>query len=268
MSAAGRALRAFPSLLRVGFAEMVAYRAEVVIWILTATLPLVMLAVWDRVAESGPVGPFDQGGFARYFVAALVVRQLTSSWIVWELNSAIRTGTLSIGLLRPVHPLVFPAAESLATVPIRVLVLLPIVGLLWLWRPQMGLGLDLLHAPLFALSVLLAWVMSFLVQTAFGCLAFWLDQSLGLFNVWFGLWALFSGYLVPVQLFPAGFAEVAHWLPFRALLGIPVEIGAGLLRGRAALEAVGLQGAWLLVAAAVATVAWRRGIVRYGAYGA
>ena len=263
-----RAIRAFPALLRIGFAELVAYRAEVVIWILTASMPLIMLLVWDRVAEGGPVGRFGQDDFARYFSATLVVRQLTSAWIVWELNDNIRTGALSSALLKPMHPLVFPAAESLSSMPIRILVLIPLLFLIWLWRPGMGIALTLDHVPLLAISVPLAWAMNYLVQATFGCLAFWVDQSLGLFNVWFGLWSLFSGYLLPIELLPPGFAEVARWLPFRAMLSVPIEIAAGMLRGAAAFEAIGLQLLWLAVAVLLLRGVWRRGVRRYEAYGA
>ena len=53
MSAA-RTLRALPTLLRVGVAETVAYRAEFLVWILTTTLPLVMLGLWTSVAAEAP----------------------------------------------------------------------------------------------------------------------------------------------------------------------------------------------------------------------
>lgn len=268
MTQVGRTLRAFPSLLRTGFAELVAYRAEVVIWILTASMPVIMLMVWDRVAEGGPVGRFDQDGFARYFSATLVVRQLTSAWIVWELNEMIRTGSLSSALLKPMHPLVFPAAESLSSMPIRVVVLVPLLFLIWLWRPGMGVQLTADHAPLLALSIAMAWATNYMVQCTFGALAFWVDQSVGLYNVWFGLWSLFSGYLMPIELLPPGFAQAAHWLPFHAMLGVPIEIAAGMLRGWPAIESLGIQALWLVVAWLVLQVVWRRGVRRYGAFGA
>ena len=49
------ALRASPTLLRVGFAEAIAYRAEMIVWVLATTMPLVMLALWTSVASDGPV---------------------------------------------------------------------------------------------------------------------------------------------------------------------------------------------------------------------
>ena len=51
---ARRSPRAFPTLLRVGFAEAVAYRAELLVWVLATTMPLVMLALWTAVARTRP----------------------------------------------------------------------------------------------------------------------------------------------------------------------------------------------------------------------
>ena len=48
---------------------------------------------------------YDQNGIARYFACTLVVRQLTSAWLMWELNQEIRSGSLSPKLLKPVNPL-------------------------------------------------------------------------------------------------------------------------------------------------------------------
>jgi ABC-2 type transport system permease protein len=261
-------LRAFPSLVRIGFAEMVVYRAEVVIWILTATMPLIMLAVWDRVVEQGAIGQFGAMELTGYFTVTLVARQLTSAWVVWELNDDIRTGALNAALLKPMHPLMLRAAENLATVPFRLAVLAPIVGLLALWRPEMAVALDPGSVALFLGSVVLAWALTFLVQAIFGCFAFWVDQSMGAFNVWFGLWALFSGYLAPVELMPRWLAVAATWLPFRSMLGVPVEIGTGLLRGEGLATALAVQALWVVVAWTLLSALWSRGLRRYGAFGA
>jgi ABC-2 type transport system permease protein len=268
MSDLWRILRAAPTMLRVALAGMVAYRSELVIWILTATGPVVMLLVWDRVAANGPVQGFDQPAFARYFTAGLVVRQLTSSWLVWELNYSIRMGELSPSLLKPVHPIAYRAAENLVAIPFRIVVLVPLVLALWLWRPDMGFGLRLVEVPLLVVSIALALAMNFLVQLAFGSLAFFLEQSLGLFNVWFALWSLLSGYLFPLDLFPPAVAPVVKALPFRGMLAVPTEIAAGQIHGAEALEAVAVQLGWTLVIFVVARAIWRAGVRRYEAFGA
>jgi hypothetical protein len=48
--------RAYPTLVRVGVSDLVAYRAEFLVWILTMNLPLIMMALWSAVAADGPSG--------------------------------------------------------------------------------------------------------------------------------------------------------------------------------------------------------------------
>jgi ABC-2 type transport system permease protein len=77
----GRTLRAIPALLRIGVAETVAYRAEFLVWILTTTMPLVMLALWTSVASEAPFREYSSDDFIAYYLAALIVRNLTGNWV-------------------------------------------------------------------------------------------------------------------------------------------------------------------------------------------
>src|SRR6202020_2137805 len=92
-------LRALPALLRAGVLEAVAYRAELVVWALTSTMPLIMLALFGAVAQSGPLGRYGVPQLTAYFLATFVVRQLTSSWVSWQINAEVRDGTLASRLL-------------------------------------------------------------------------------------------------------------------------------------------------------------------------
>ncbi|MDP2304425.1 MAG: ABC-2 family transporter protein [Pseudomonadota bacterium] len=265
MIALGHALRAFPSLLRIAVAEMVAYRAEMIIWILTATLPLVMLALWNAAAAEGPLAGFGQAEFARYFGVTLLVRQLTGVWVLWELNQQIRTGALSPALLRPMNPLWWQFAETVAAVPWRVLVLVPVLALVALWRPEIIFVPTPTAALGFGVSLVFALLVAWFVQCLFGILAFWFDQSLGLFQVWFFVWAVLGGYLVPLPLLPAPVAAAAAWLPFHASLGAPVELLLGLAPVGPTLA---VQAGWVAILGLATMFTWRAGLRRYGAVGA
>jgi len=264
MEGLGRAFTAFPAIQRVAFAGLVAYRAEMIIWVLSATLPLVMLALWNAAAAGGPVGDYGQVEFARYFTVNLVVRQITGAWIVWELNWAIRKGELSPRLLRPMNPLVFNFAETMAALPFRSMVVVPLVAALLLWRPEIAFRPGVPALLAFVPSVALAFACAWLTQAIFGMFAFWFEQSMGFWTAYFALWSLCGGYFVPLDLFPEGFVGAVKLLPFYATLGAPIDV----LLGRAGIETVGLQVAWLLALAALARLCWSRGIRRYGAVGA
>src|SRR5205823_3201469 len=133
------ALKAYPQLLRTGFAGAVAYRAEFLIWMFSTNMPLVMLALWAAVAQSGPVGTYTQKGFAAYYLATLLVRLLTGAWVVWELTMEIRQGTLALRLLRPIHPLLQWSADNLAAIPMRGGVAIPVAAsLLYVARSELS----------------------------------------------------------------------------------------------------------------------------------
>lgn len=263
---AARGARAFPAMLRVGFAELVAYRGEVVIWILTTTMPLIMFAMWSTLAREAPVGRFDEATFGAYFLSTLVVRQLSAAWIVWELNYVIRTGALSALLLRPVSPLLYYAAQNLGALPFRFLFLIPIVLLALIWMPDMPLSGDPLRALLYLWTIALAWLLTFLVQTVFGVLALYTQQSLSFQEAWFGLWAILSGYLLPLELIPA-LERVAVWLPFRAMGSLPTEIIIGHLEGPELVQGLGAQLAWVVIIFSSVRVIWGRALGRFEAYG-
>lgn len=261
------ALSATPSIARIAVARHVAYRAEMTIWILSAILPLIMLALWNAVAEDGAIAGFGQPEMARYFVAALVCRQLTGAWLVWELSFDIRTGHLSPQLLRPVNPIYVHGVTMLMAMPFRIAVLSPLVLAIVAWRPDLFVLPSLLQAALFAPSIALAWLMGFLVQAIIGTSSFWLDRSDGLFGLWFAAWSLLSGYIAPLAFFPEGWQQVLHWLPFRYMLAVPVELLGGFLEPADAAWAIAGQVAWTALFAVVATATWRVGLRRYGAFG-
>jgi viologen exporter family transport system permease protein len=259
--------RALPTLFKVSFAEAVAYRAEFLVWMLSTTMPLIMLALWTAVAREAPVGRFGQKEFVAYFLATFIVRQLTGSWAAWEMNFEIRHGTLAQRLLRPIHPMLTFAVQNLAAQPLRLVVALPVAAI---WLGSLGTG-QLSRDPLvwlaFLAAMLGAWLISFLSSFAIGSLAFFMESSIKIMELWLTLFFVFSGYLIPVELFPPALRGVVDWLPFRYQIGLPVELMTGAHGRGAALMLLGRQWAWIAALLAGAILLWRRGLVKFAAYG-
>jgi ABC-2 type transport system permease protein len=262
-------LRAMPTMLRVGMAETIAYRAEMIVWILTTTMPLIMLSLWTSVAAEAPFREYSQTDFVAYYLAALIVRNLTSNWVAWQIGEEIRMGTLSMRLLRPVHPFASFLATHLAALPLRAIVISPVVVVLFLTDARHVIVHDPGRVALFVLSIAGAWLLTFGVFLALGSLSFFLEKSMALVEVYFGLFMLLSGYLIPLDLMPGWLADAARWLPFRYMLGTPVELLIGRMPDTtAAAEAVAAQWAWAAGMMTAGALVWRAGIRRFEAYGA
>jgi len=261
-----RFLAVLGAMWRLGLAEAVAYRAAMLVWVLTTTFPLVSLTLWHSLAADGPIGGFTQGEFDAYFVAAFLIRQLTASWVVWDLSSQIRDGALSTLLMRPVHPLLHHLMTNLAALPVRVALAVPL-GLVVLFAVggiEASFGWHVAVAPL---AIVLAWLLQLCVQICVACLAFWVTSSAALFEVWLGLYMVLSGYVMPTSMLP-WFSGVVRALPFHAAMGFPTELLCGRLSSGEIVRGFVLQGIWLVVFAALAAWLWRRGLRVYGAVGA
>lgn len=272
MSVLRRGVAVFAALWRLGAAETLAYRASLLVWILTTTFPLISLVLWRALAESGPIGGWAQADFDRYFVAAFVVRQLTAAWVAWDLDRQIRTGEISLLLLRPISPVLHHVTMNLSTQPLRLALAAPLALVVLL----VGSGLSREGAwlddprlyPLVPLALVFAWALTFVTQFCVACLAFWLTRAATLYEIYLGGFIVLSGYTVPTALFPERLAVVARALPFHAALGFPVELIVGRLDLDEALAHLGLQLAWLLAFGLLARVLWRRGLRAHGAFGA
>jgi ABC-2 type transport system permease protein len=262
-------LRAMPTMLRIGFAETIAYRAEMIVWILTTTMPLVMLSLWTTVADEAPFRAYTQTDFVAYYLGALIVRNLTSNWVAWQIAEDIRMGTLSMKLLRPVHPFAGFLATHLSGVPLRAAVITPVIVVLFLTDARHVIIDDPGRIALFVASIAGAWLLTFGVFLAIGSLSFFLEKSMSLVEVYFGFFMILSGYIIPIALMPPWMQGIADWLPFRYMLGTPVEILIGRYPdAAAAAEVVAAQWAWAIGMLAIAAFTWHRGVKRFEAYGA
>lgn len=267
MKQLGHTWRALPTLLRVGFAESIAYRAEFVVWVLAYTTPIIMLALWSEVAREAPVGGFGEQDFQAYFLATLIVRLVTGSWVVWELNTEVRQGTLQKRLLRPVHPLVTYWTENAGALPLRLLIVVPIAAFALWWLGTDILTRDWLQWLVVPVSLFGAFLLTFLAMACIGTLALYWESSLALFDLWLGLYTVLSGYIMPLELFPASVREVVTVLPFRYMLAFPVENLLGMIDRERALGELLLQWLWVFVFLAAALALWRAGMRRFGAFG-
>lgn len=260
-------LRALPAMARVSALEALAYRGELLVWILATTMPLVMMAIFAAVAREAPLGRYTEREAVLYFLLAFVVRQLTGSWVAWQMNSEIREGALTLRLLRPVSPIVGYAVGTLANLPLRLLAALPVAVLAILFVGADRLPSDPVLWLVFLLSLAGGWLITFLSNVIIGAMSFFMESSLSLMDVWLVLFFVLSGYTIPVDLFPPWLGAASEWLPFRYQMAFPIEVLTAGLGRHQALTMLARQAAMASALALLAAALWRRGLARFEAYG-
>jgi len=255
-------------LTRRGIAAQLEYRMAMAIWILSASFPLVMLAVWLSLAAEGPVGSFSAGDFVGYYLLSFYVRQMTAVWVAWELDYDIRHGDLNIKLLHPIAPIHEYIAFNLADKVIRGILFTPLViGVAWL-IPTIQLAPTAANLFFFGIALAGAWTLRYLAQFTLGLFTFWFSQALVLMDVFWMLYLLLGGGIAPLELLPEPLKTIAFYLPFRLMMSFPIEIMMGRLDTAEILSGLAATMVWGIALVGAYRLLWARGMRRFGAFGA
>jgi ABC-2 type transport system permease protein len=262
MNASLRKVKVF---LSVYYAYMVEYRAELILWVLANSLPIIMMGVWVKAAQSGQF-TLTPAEFARYFISVFLIRQLTIIWVVWEFEREVVEGRLSPRLLQPIDPVwhhvASHIAERFARLPFTILLIL----LFFVLYPQAAWIPSWQSILLASFSIILAFILRFLIQYTFALCAFWTERATALEQFWFLFYLFLSGMVAPLDVFPESVRAVLFWTPFpylvyfpaSVLIGVPVPLVQGF-----AVTFLWVTGLWILN-----RWLWREGLKHYSGMGA
>jgi ABC-2 type transport system permease protein len=255
--------------LKVWINLQLQYRVALVIWLIGMILePLIYLVVWTTVARQtgGEVGGFTPSTFAAYFVTLMLVNHATFTWIMWEFDYRIRQGQLSPMLLRPVHPIHNDIAQNLSYKLLSLSVLAPAAAVLgWVFGAQFDT--TLYTALAFIPALLLAFLLRFMLEWTLALAAFWTTRVVAINEMYYVALIFLSGQVAPLSLFPRPVGLVANVLPFRWMVGFPIELLLNRLTPEAIITGFGAQVVWLALSVALLRFVWRLGLRKYSAVG-
>lgn len=228
--------------------------------------PLIFLFVWATAAGDTTVGGLTRGEIVAYYLALILVNQITYAQTNWTVGDLIRVGEMNRLLLYPMSPLYNTLASEVAGKVVYMIFVVPVIVVLSLLL-QPTFHITAASALAFVLALLLAWLLRFLWGYWLALLAFWFARSDALLSVQDALVFLLAGQVAPTALLPGGLQVLAVLLPFRYMIGFPVEVLTGHLSSAALVSGFAMQLGWLLLTVALYRMMWRLGVRRYTAVG-
>jgi ABC-2 type transport system permease protein len=253
------------TLLTVYYAYMLEYRAELLLWVLSGSLPFILMGVWGQAAQGGQFGlsPIE---FIRYFLAAFLARQFTVVWVIWEFEREIVEGKLSFRLLQPIDPgwhhFASHVAERFARLPFAI----ALIVLFFFLYPQAAWIPSFSSLLLCSLVVSLAFVLRFVTQYTFAMFAFWVERANSIESFWFLFYLFLSGLIAPIQIFPPALQQIVRWTPFPYLIDFPASILVGLPVNVP--QGLAIMMGWIVLFAVLNRWLWKKGLKRYSGMGA
>lgn len=262
-------MRKIARLFALEWSRLLQYRADLFMWMAAeSAIPLVSLAIWYTIAQTknAPLSAVDT---LTYYLIIMFVIIVTNAWAGWFLARSILNGDIVQYLVRPISPFWPHIANNILEKIIKLLIPLPVL-LLVLWQFPRFFSPAIYeprHIVLFAISVALAAVLSFMIELNFGVIAFWLEDIVQIRRYKDIIQEATSGVLIPLAFLPPTLHQIFSVLPFRYIFSAPAEILLGQAEHAAAWRLLGIQGLWVAGLVIILVILWRRGLKIYAVPG-
>lgn len=157
--------------------------------------------------------------------------------------------------------------EATWRIAMGVIALIAIVFLTLLFGQLFTVSLTPIQIGIFILISFLALMISFMFKMTVGLTALWVVDFGGIEQLVFIATLLFSGYVVPLDMFPSYLRAIASFLPIPYMIYYPIRMLQGKLTLEQSLSVVGIQIFWLMILSFGYKIIWNRGVKRFTGVG-
>lgn len=256
----------------LGFESALAYRLNFTVSLISAAFPIfIQTFMWTAIYQNSQqevVYGFTFKQMIAYTFLAGLTSRLIRTGFEHEIMLDVKNGLYSRFLVQPLG--YFPyrmAAWFGQKLPGQSIILAILAVMLVGLSLFGGITLEPLRLAGYALTIVMAALLNFVIFYGVSAVAFWIVDIGFLFEGIRISAVLLSGGIFPLEVFGAQFVAVMRLLPFMYTVNFPLNV----LNGRLSLAEVGqgllLQCLWIGICLGLAELAWRAGRKRYVAVG-
>ncbi|HMO17316.1 MAG TPA: ABC-2 family transporter protein [Oligoflexia bacterium] len=255
--------------VRLAFLKLLAYRLRYFTGLITYTLFVsVHYFIWKAVfgakasetasdISSVILNGYSLSDMITYIAVGWIARSLYFSDIDEEIASLVRSGQVSIYLLRPVYFHLMLLSEAFGGMLFRfTLFTFPIAFLLLALFPIQA-PYSFFHAILFILSTFMSFFVLAELNFLLGLVCFALKSIDGIMRAKYFFVQLFSGLLLPLAFFPDWLRYYLNILPFKLIASVPLEVYLGRLNGVDLYYAIIETAGWGMFLFFLCEISWR-----------
>jgi ABC-2 type transport system permease protein len=260
VTAAVATWRAAIPFARIGFLNMLAYRARYYVGVLTYLFNVaVYYFIWRAVFRHGDtIVGMSLDEMITYVAVGWAIRSFYFNEIDRDLGTQVQEGRLAMNLIRPVDFQTVMIADAAGQSAFRaVLFTLPIsvvLAFLFPLRAPVSVTAGVLFLFSAVLSFFLVAGLNFLV----GLIAIRSKSILGILRAKYLVLELLSGLLIPTTLFPEPLRSALFASPFPHINFTPAALYLGKATGAAAARLLALQAGWTVALLVIGQWAWRK----------
>jgi ABC-2 type transport system permease protein len=266
------------TVLRISFQERLVYRGDFALGTLMRFLPIVTQiflwrAVFSAVQTTGgsetAIGGYTYQNMIAYYLLTMISRAFSSMpGLASGISRDIRDGTVKKFLIQPIDMLGFLLANRIAHKLVYYLVAAgPFALVFYLCQGFFSgwPGPETLLA--YVVSLLLAFLLGFLLESTIGMIGFWFLEINSLLFVYMLFNFFFSGHMFPIDLLPGIWGDLVRLLPLQYLAYFPAAVFLGKVTGAELIHGLWIQLGWVIFFLVAARATFHFGARHYSGFG-
>lgn len=245
---------------RIRIINNFAYSFELLIRLVSNFLTLMItIFIWKAAyMHRSTLAGVDQQQMITYSIISILLVSFYQVRVDSTINMRIREGQIAIDFIRPVNLLISWFFDDLGTsVDAILLNLLPLL-VFSILIIKVPLPHDLAAFLLFLVSIVLSYLLIWLITALTAMVAFWYTELGSITVIRFQLIRVLSGSFVPIWFFPAWVQKISAFLPFIYLYQNPLGIYIGKINPRQAFISMVIQLVWIVLFGLVLVYTWKK----------
>jgi viologen exporter family transport system permease protein len=276
-------MRANWFILRTCISERLTYRGDFAFATLVRFLPIVtQVFLWTAVYAGDTtrkMNGYYLHNMVAYALLVMVGRAFSSMpGLAGGIARDVRDGTIKKYLTQPVDMLAYLFWSRVAHKLVYYFVaILPFALVFYLCRGFFDETPDLVTIAAFVVSLVIAFLIGFLMETLIGLISFWFLEVSSLIFIFMMVNYFLSGHMLPLDWLPSLFSrwpgvegvvrQGMMFLPFPYLAYFPASLMLGNHAGADLWMHLGIGALWVLLLLAANRVVFARGVRHYSAFG-
>jgi len=255
----------FLAYLKNSFLNGLAYRFQYFMSVISTLIFVavnffIWRAVYHGVEAGAEVRGYSFAEITTYIVIGWLSIRFCSSGIDSSLNSMVRSGQISLSLIRPVDLQLRLTMRALSESCFTFLFVMPPLSFfLWIMFPIL-LPYDLSCFLFYIVSIILGFFTLALLNFIVGLSAFYLFSINGLISAKHFLIQILSGLLLPLEFFPGFLRVIMEFLPFKNIIYVPVLIYLGKVSREDVSSLILSQLFWIIALLLIGRLFWRHAL--------
>lgn len=257
--------------------ERLTYRADFAFATLVRFLPIVtQIFLWGAIfsiESSQPISNlrgYSYGDMVSYYLLVMLSRAFSSMpGLASGIAADITNGAIKRYLIQPIDLLTYLFWHRVAHKLVYYFVAaIPFALVFWMCRgyfDNVPSSAEVWAA--YVLSLLIGFLIGFLLESLIGFVAFWFLEVSSLLFVYMMLNYFLSGHMIPLDWLPESISLIIRYLPFQYLAYFPASIFLGKIPPDQLVTELSIAVGWVIVLYGANCLAYHRGIRRYSAYG-